>query len=88
LQNKSEILDAVRSKEEKMIRLQLELQPYIIAVEEDCAGGDRFYIVFNDIRFVFEDIFEAVINCFELFYTLHLKYPPECEQVWQIIAKV
>lgn len=46
-----------------------------------------FYVVINHNLVKLESALKAIDICFKSFFSLHVNYPCECEQIWEFIQK-
>jgi len=63
------------------------VQPYMIFVETGDGQVISFYVVINKYFYKVESALKAVDICFKSFFSFHLNYTPECEQIWIFIQK-
>lgn len=59
----------------------------MIFVENGDGQVISFYVVINKYFYHVESALKAVDICFKSFFSLHLNYTPECEQIWYFIQK-
>ena len=62
------------------------LQPFMVLVE-NAATSHSSYVVINDTCYYVETPVKALDVCFKIFFSLNVKYPVECEQVWTFIQE-
>lgn len=54
---------------------------------QDRLEVSSFYVVIDHNFFKLESALKAVDICFKSFFSLHLNYPTESEQIWQFVQQ-
>lgn len=75
-----------QAKIEKIKLLKLPIQPFIIVLGT-LQDPKSFIIYFDDVRFKFNCILQAVDACFKIFMLFNLQYPSASILVWNFIQK-
>lgn len=85
--NSSEIEETITRRQEKLQKIGLHLQPFIIVVGTSLREISGRYIVLNNIRYEVTSLLKAVGACFKIIFVLNAEYPSECKHVWQFIQE-
>lgn len=59
----------------------------MVFVETDDGQVISFYVVINKNFYKVKSALKAVDICFKSFFSFHLNYTPECEEIWYFIQK-
>lgn len=63
-----------------------QFQPTVIIIGS-LAKIKKAYIVFNDIKYLLNDVVEAIDTVFQIFFALDCKYPHCSQQIWQFLQR-
>lgn len=78
---------AVDQHLQKLLSTSENIQPFIIIVGPDVFQVEEILIYFDGIKYKFFNILNAIDICFKIFHLFNLKYPLQCEAVWQFIQQ-
>ncbi|CAI6375699.1 unnamed protein product [Macrosiphum euphorbiae] len=87
ISNVSQLKEVDDAKSNRAYGIGQKLQPYMIFVETGDGQVISFYVVINKYFYKVESALKAVDICFKSFFSFHLNYTPECEQIWNFIQK-
>lgn len=63
------------------------LQPLIIVVGENHLNLSEFYVYFDEVKFKLFNFVSSLDLCFKIFHVFNVKYPENCEGVWNFFQK-
>lgn len=69
---------------EKNRRFRLKTQVLLAAIGEN-LDTSRFYVLYDNIIYTFESIFEAFECAFQVHYVFNLKYQAQSQHFWEFI---
>ncbi|XP_055919725.1 uncharacterized protein LOC129951543 [Eupeodes corollae] len=83
----AEVDQSISLRREKLQELGLTLQPYILIVGTSLDKIKSYFVVINEIKYVFNSIIEAVDICFKIIFMINAEYPAESKSTWMFIQK-
>ncbi|XP_053607240.1 uncharacterized protein LOC128673433 isoform X3 [Plodia interpunctella] len=83
----AEIDECITRRREKLQKIGINLQPFIIVVGPSPKEIFDRYVILNNVRYEVTTVLDAVDACFKIIFVLNAKYPSESKHVWQFIQK-
>ncbi|KAJ8714633.1 hypothetical protein PYW07_002858 [Mythimna separata] len=84
----AEVAVEITRKRDKLMELDLQMQPFVIAVVSPNKLITARYIVINNITYEMPTITKAVEACLKAIFVLNAEYPKESRHVWQFVQTV
>ncbi|XP_066586857.1 uncharacterized protein [Prorops nasuta] len=75
----------IEKRRDAMKEYKIPLQPSIIVLGSTLTKVEKIYITLDDILYEVSSALDAVNICFQLFFVLNIKYPPESQHIWELI---
>lgn len=78
----------LRTREAKLVQYNCTFQPLVAIIGPglDCIA-QSFVVLGVNKYYEVDTPLKAVDICFKIFHVLHIKYPPECAQLWQFLQR-
>lgn len=70
---------------QNLISTNENIQPFIIIIASDILYPQEILVYVDGIKYKFFNILNAIDICFKIFHLFNIKYPIQCESVWQFI---
>ncbi|KAJ8703702.1 hypothetical protein PYW08_016967 [Mythimna loreyi] len=84
----AEVAVEITRKRDKLMEMDLQMQPFVIAVVSPNKSITARYIVINNITYEMPTITKAVEACLKAIFVLNAEYPKESHHVWQFVQTV
>ncbi|KAJ8735850.1 hypothetical protein PYW07_007470 [Mythimna separata] len=84
----AEVAVEITRKRDKLMEMDLQMQPFVIAVVSPNKSITARYIVINNITYEMPTITKAVEACLKAIFVLNAEYPKESRHVWQFVQTV
>ncbi|XP_022832216.1 uncharacterized protein LOC111360505 isoform X1 [Spodoptera litura] len=84
----AEVAVEITRKRDKLMKMDLQMQPFVIAVVSPNESITARYIVINNITYEMPTITKAVEACLKAIFVLNAEYPKESRHVWQFVQTV
>ncbi|XP_057333632.1 uncharacterized protein LOC130672879 [Microplitis mediator] len=75
----------VRAKNEKMLKMGLPVQPFMIIVGKDSMSIDACYVRVDNVQYEIKSILNCLNTLLKVFLTFKVSYPVESETFWYFI---
>lgn len=72
----------IQEKLKKYSLYDIPMHPIIII-----CNNKKFAVKYESILYFFDNLLDAIDNCFKLYFVFNLKYPTQCIKVWTFIQK-
>ncbi|KAK4877981.1 hypothetical protein RN001_010487 [Aquatica leii] len=63
------------------------LQPIIVVVGIDLLTITNYYVIYDQVKYKFQNCLSAIDACFKIFHVLNLKYPVSSINTWTFFQK-
>ncbi|XP_029659978.1 uncharacterized protein LOC115233604 [Formica exsecta] len=74
-----------QDKQNKMLQMNLTMQPFIIVVGPEITAIENVYIRLDKTLYSMPTVLKALDVLFKIFATFNACYPKECENIWYLI---
>ncbi|XP_067622635.1 uncharacterized protein [Eurosta solidaginis] len=83
-----ELQQKINSITDEVYGQNIKLQPFLCAIGDDIIDLKEFYVYFAGIYYKLSNIVKSIDICFKIFHVLDLKYPQNCEQIWNFVDQL
>lgn len=84
LDDEAKLDEVIESKRNRLFKLKLPFQPWIVYVGH-FLRPTKVFIIVDNVKYIVPSILEAVDVTFKIFQSTHAFYPVECENIWTSI---